>query len=216
MKKLLLLLLLLPALAFGQDISSEWQPFDLPGESLDILMGEVAVNGPRLLKIEYTPQYAQGVLNGCGYTFQTLLGDWAYRSNKPTIVHGSLMHFSYKDQLPYLALRISLTDIEEVEGVLRRKDIPPNYAYLRYTEDSTIRPISTAGEEYSIAEGELGYRNFIYLDPSYEMMNWFLIGDSMTVAFNRIESGTDLEFSFPIMYTEIWNDLGGCFRDLLL
>jgi|GEM_PF-2673890 len=185
-----------------------WIPLELDSDTLNTLLSDVTANGPNLMSLEFTPYRSQGRLEGCGYSYQVLLKDWAYRSNQPTTVFGSVVFFAYQDRAPFLSLRIGLTDIEEREGSLWQKNSPPHYAYLRYEEEST------AGEEYSVVDGEEGARNFIYLDPEFEKMAWFLIGESITVAFNRVEGGSDLEFTIPIMFTEIWEDLGVCFRDL--
>ncbi|MDG2091087.1 MAG: hypothetical protein P8J61_08330 [Gammaproteobacteria bacterium] len=158
--------------------------------------------------MEFTPYRSQGVLEGCGYSYFVLVRDWAYRSDQVTAVNGSVVFWDYQDKVPFLAHRIQLRDIEERDGVLWQKDSMPNYAYLRHETEST------ASEESNIVDFDSGFRTFMYLDPGYEKMGWFLIGDSVTVAFNRIEAGLDIEFSIPVMFSEIWEDLGGCFGSL--
>jgi hypothetical protein len=193
------------SLSSNQD---NWAPLDLDPQSLNTLLAEVNLNGPRVLNQEFTPYRAQGVLEGCGFSYEVLLKDWAYRSNQPAIVYGSIVFFKYPDRVPFLSLRIGLKDIEQRENALWQKDSAVNFAYLRHEQEST------AGEEQQIVDGENGVKNFAYTDPEFEKMTWLLIGDFLTVGFNRQPSGSDLEFNIPVMFTKVWQELGGCFKEL--
>lgn len=192
-----------------QDTPPEnWVPFDISPTSFDALLGEVNTNGPMLLSQEFTPYRAQGILEGCGFSYQVLIRDWAYRSNQPTVVYGSVVYFKYPDRVPFLSLRIALRDIEQRDGSLWQKNSAVSYAYLRNELDSL------AGSEQMVVDGEEEAKNFVYLDQRIEKFNWLLNGDYLTVGFNRQTGNSDLEFKLPIMSTETWQRLGGCFREL--
>lgn len=188
--------------------SGNWDLLELAPESLNVLLGEVNVNGPTLLNQEFTPYRAQGILEGCGFSYQVLLKDWAYRSDLPTIVFGSIVYFMYPERVPFLSLRIGLRDIEQREDQLWQKTASVNYAYLRHEQGST------AGSEQQIVDGEDGAKNFVFVDPELEKMTWLLVGESLKVGFNREPNRSDLEFDIPVMFTEVWQELGGCFREL--
>ena len=70
--------------------SEKWLPFPIDSKSVDVLLEEVDRNGSHLVSQEFTPYRAEGLLQQCGYTFVILMRDWAYRSNQPIIVDGSL------------------------------------------------------------------------------------------------------------------------------
>lgn len=185
-----------------------WRSLDLNPQSLDYLLGEVNVGGPRLLSQDFTPYRAQGVLEGCGFSFQVLLRDWAYRSNQPTFVYGSVVYFRYPERVPILSLRIALRDVENREGSLWQNNTSVNYAYLRRGRESM------AGKEQLIVDGEDNAKSFIYFDPEFDKLQWLMIGDFLNVGFNRQAGGSDLEFDLPIMYTDAWQSMGGCIREL--
>ena len=189
-------------------IASNWAPLAVDPESLDSLLGEVNINGPTVLSQKFTPYRAQGVLEGCGFSYQVLLRDWAYRSNKPTIVYGSIVFYKFPDRVPFLSLRIGLTDIEHRENALWQRESSVSYAYLRHEQDST------AGEEQRVFDGENGTKIFVYPDPDFEKIAWLLVGEFLTIGFNRQPSASDLEFKIPVMFSSVWQDLGGCFREL--
>ena len=201
-KKLLISLLLIPALAFGADsteqFSFDWVPSEFNAEDFNAVISEIPVNGFQVLQLEFTPYRSQGVLEGCGYSYFVLLRDWAYRSDQVSAVNGSVVFWDYQDRVPFLAHRIQLTDIEERNGELWQKYSMPNYSYLRHETQSTVR------EESNIIDFDSGFRTFVYLDPEYEKMEWFLVGDGVTIAFNRIDAGFDIEFSIPVISSEIW------------
>lgn len=186
----------------------DWVPLELAPESFNALLGEVNVNGPTLINQEFTPYRAQGVLEGCGFSYQVLLKDWAYRSDLPTVVYGSIAYFLYPDRVPFLSLRIGLRDIEQREDRLWQRNSSVNYAYMRHEQGST------AGSEHQVVDGEEGAKNFVFVDPELEKITWLLAVESLTVGFNREPNRSDLEFDIPVMFTEVWQELGGCFKEL--
>jgi hypothetical protein len=47
------------------------------------------------------------------------------------------------------------------------------------------------------------------------MVFGILLGETLTIAFNRQPNSTDLEFGLPLMeHAEAWQDVAGCFREL--
>ena len=150
-------------------------------------------------------------MEGCGYAFIVLLRDWAYRSNAPIIVYGSLIYQWYEDRMPAILVRLAISDIEERDGSLWLINSPPNYAYLRYGSESN------AGKEYGVVDGEQSNRNFLYPDIENISTNvpWFFSGDKFTVAFNRLDKSSDLEFELPLRESEIFIDLMSCYAEML-
>ena len=179
-------------------------------KDLNVLLGAVSTDGPRVLEFEFTPYRSEGKLEGCGYAFNVLMKDWAYRSNKPVVAYGSIVYF-YTDKLPYLSFRIGLTDIEERENNLWQKNASVHYAYLRFGDKSL------AGEEDSTTEGEDRVKVFAYIDSDQEdnLMAWLALPDALSVWFNRKPKSTDLHFELSIMdFNEAWLSHGACYREL--
>jgi hypothetical protein len=123
MKRLVLIgsLFLVTLLASASETTgktnTDWQPVDLETKDFNLLLDAVDVDGPRVLSFEFTPYRTEGKLEGCGYSFEVLLKDWAYRSNQPTIAYGSIVYFGQKNIAPYLSFRLGLVDIEERENI---------------------------------------------------------------------------------------------------
>ena len=89
----------LQAAESSESTADVWIPLELNSDTLNTLLGDVTTNGPLLLSLEFTPYRTQGVLEGCGYSYQVLLKDWAYRSNQPTTVFGSIVFFAYQNRV---------------------------------------------------------------------------------------------------------------------
>jgi hypothetical protein len=93
------LLIFLASVAMDDELSKEifddWEPADITPESLNVVLGEVTVNGPLVTQFEFTPYRSGGTLDGCGYSYSVLMKDWAYRSNQPIWISGSRVYFAY-------------------------------------------------------------------------------------------------------------------------
>lgn len=207
---LLVLYFWMPISAAGttEKASQDWKQLDIQLAQWKLMLGEVNVSGPQVISLEFTPYRSQGVLEGCGYAYQVLLRDWAYRQNQPTIAYGSIVYFSYRGKVPALVQRIGLTDIEQRGDRLWQRNVSVHYAYLRRGAQPT------AGRESSIIDGEDGVRVFTYVDPELEKMVWLFGDDVLTVAFNREADKSDLEFDLSILYSEIAPSLAVCLREL--
>ena len=186
--------------------AQDWLPFPMDSESLDVILEDVDRNGPRLIKQEFTPYRVEGLLQQCGYYFATLMKDWAYRSDQPIIVDGSLLYQNFPGKVPSLVLRLGVSDIEMRNGSFWQKKVPPNYAYIRYEK------LSSAGQEFAI-----GMRNFVYIETETELdpVALLLGRGSLTVGFNRESGGSDLEFEIPISGSEIYVDVAGCITEMI-
>jgi hypothetical protein len=175
------------------------------------MLGVVNVSGPQVFSLEFTPYRSQGILEGCGYAYEVILRDWAYRSNKPTIAYGSVVAFLYQGKPAALSHRIGLTDIEQRDNALWQRNSSVHYAYLsRGTR-------STAGMEHKAFDGEDGVRVFTYVDPQLEMIYWLLLDpDPFTIAFNRTPNATDLEFKIPTrLHLDVWKAFAECLVELV-
>ncbi|WP_416140025.1 hypothetical protein ACM26W_06525 [Halomonas sp. HK25] len=186
----------------------EWEPASFNAKELNSLLEAVPGEGSLLLELRFTPYRAQGKLYGCGYAFHVLLRDWAYRENQPAVVYGSVVYFKEEGRLPALSLRLGINDIRIQQGVVERRDAAVEYAYLRWSEESTaeLEPI--------VVDGERSARSFTYQDPEARLIEALVLADPLTVAFNRKAAGTDLEFELPVMYEDAWMENGVCLREL--
>lgn len=200
-----LLTLAVPVLTQSQQ---EWVPFQVDTVVLDTFLKEYDVNGPQIISQEFTPYMSQGVLEGCGFSFNVLIRDWAYRSSQPTFVRGSVVYFKHSNRPNTLSLRIVLDDVENRDGTLWRKSESVNYAYLKNNENETV-----VGGQYVVTEGENFARSFSYIDQDLEYFDWLLASEFITVGFNREQGATDLQLNLPIMFTTAWKELAGCFRE---
>jgi hypothetical protein len=198
-------------LSASDDTGALQTPLDLDPAVFELLVDDVDENGQRLIRQEFHAYRSQGLLEGCGYAFIVLIRDWAYRSNAPIIIDGSLIYQWYEDRMPAILVRLAISDIEERDGSLWRINSPPNYAYLRYGSESN------AGKEYGVVDGEQSNRNFLYPDIENTSTNvpWFFSGDKFTVAFNRLDKSSDLEFELPLRESEIFIDLMSCYAGML-
>jgi hypothetical protein len=211
-KILLVALNLLVTTVWAQTIEEEtkWQSLAIDPMALEFMLQEVTVNGPQLFDLSVTPYRSEGEIEGCGYSFQVLLRDWAYRSNEPTIAYGSIVYWGYPDRQPALTLRIGLIDITRRGDQFLKRNTSVNYAYLRGERQST------AGAESSSFEGEDMVNVFVYLDPELEMLEWLMLEDHLTIGFNREVRRTDLEFNVPVISNDVrLADIVSCFGELL-
>jgi hypothetical protein len=213
-KQLLVPFCMIALVSFG--VASErhveggsWEPFDVPLSEFDVALQGVSSNGPRLISLEFTPYRNRGDLRGCGYAYRVLLRDWAYRANAPTVAYGSVVLFVNPDGAPVLSHRIGLTDIQRSEGRLWQQDSSVSYSYLRWNDLDTI------DRERSILDGEGGTRLFSYAEPDVQTLEWLILPDTLTIAFNREPGGTDLEFEVPLMGSDAWLSLAPCVREML-
>jgi len=207
---LTLITLLASASETTKETITDWQPFDMELKDLNSLLGTVTTDGPLVLKFEFTPYRSEGKLQGCGYAFNVLMKDWAYRSNQPVLAYGSIIYF-YTGSVPHLILRIGLTDIEERENKLWQRNASVHYAYLRLGDKSL------AGEEDATTDGEDGVKVFAYVDsdPEENLMAWLALPDTLSVWFNRKPKSTDLHFELSLMdFSEAYLSLGACYREL--
>ena len=190
--------------------NTDWKPFNMELKDLNSLLGAVTTDGPLVLEFEFTPYRSEGKLEGCGYAFNVLMKDWAYRSNQPVVAYGSIVYF-YMDMVPLLSFRIGLTDIEEREKKLWQRNASVHYAYLRFGDKSL------AGEEKSSIDGEDGVKVFTYVDSDTEenLMGWLVLPDTLSVWFNREPKSTDLHFELSVTdFNEAWLSVGACYREL--
>lgn len=218
MKRLALigLLALVASVAWPTEITEEspggWQPSDQQPEVLKLLVETIKTNGPQVAEFEFVPYRAEGRLEGCAYHFIVSMLDWAYRSNQPILVFGSIGYFHYANRLPFLGLRIGLVDLEERENQVWKKNASVNYAYLRFGDKSL------AGEEDVTTEGEDGVKVFAYTDsedPEESLMAWLAVPETLAVWFNRRPKSADLHFELSVIdFEEAWMSLGGCYREL--
>ncbi len=198
----------LASIAQPAEEPSDWQELQMESAGFELLLKEVIAGGPHLLTLDSTPYRSEGKLEGCGYSYQVLLRDWAYRSNQPTVAYGSVVYFAFPDRSPVFSLRIGLTDIERRGEKLWQRTTSVNYAYLRWGKKTT------AGTETSIVDGEDGAKAFSYADPQVEMMEWLALADPLTIAFNREPDSLDVEFDVPIMFSDAWLSVGSCLSEL--
>lgn len=207
---LALITLLASASETTGETNADWKPLDLEAKSVSHLLETVNVDGPQVLTFEFTPYRSEGKLKGCGYAFNILMKDWAYRSNQPIIVYGSIVYFSHDGKAPYLSFRIGLKDVEERENKLWQRNASVNYAYLRFGDKSL------AGKEDATTEGEDGVKVLAYVDSGEEnLMAWLALPETLSVWFNRESKSTDLHFDLSVMdFKEAWLSQASCYREL--
>ena len=195
-----------------ENTSKDWELTNMTPEALNVVLGEVTVNGPLVMEFEFTPYRSGGTLDACGYSYSVLMKDWAYRSNQPIWVSGSIVYWANSNRRPYLTHKIVIQDIEERDNKVWKKRTPVNFAYLRLGDESL------AGEEDSVLELEDGFKNFAYLEdsnPEKTLMRYLVIPDSLSVWFNRTPKSTDLSFELSFVeHQEAWLSLAACFKEM--
>ena len=58
-----------------EDSFQDWIPLDMDPKALSSMLGAVKIAGPQVIDLSSTPYRSQGVLEGCGYSYEVFLQD---------------------------------------------------------------------------------------------------------------------------------------------
>ncbi len=135
-----------------------------------------------------------GSLTGCQLTFLTVIADRVYLGGNPVAVNGSIALMS-GDRSLGLMLKIGVKDLASPSSSFA----PPHFAYLQ------AGSASTAKLRQNVAEGDPGYKLFIYsatddgaMDPVIAMLT---TGDAQ-IGYNRSAGGMDVMASVDLTVSD--------------
>jgi len=169
-----------------------WGPCSLSESSLSSYIGTTYT--------EPNIQYDQGRLSGCGIEFAYYLNDFTYHQGQRYNITGS---FGVKEAgqngiLGYL--KIFTTKINSL-GKFDGKPEKPNFAYLRSSSGQSNAKSIFRSFDSDVPGGLFTVFN---LDkPTLDILKGALVTNKITVAFNRMQNGLDVEIPIDLTVESI-------------
>lgn len=160
-----------------------------------------------MVSLEVQEYNFSGELGGCGLVFNVVVRDWAHAPEAVTYAVGSVSYFAKRDEPMYLATKLVIDDVREVDGGVSMFPARATFSYLRNPSESL------SGQEARIIFDEEGSSLLgLYPDPDASLMG-FLATPQITFAYNR--GGPDIEFALNTMDGDHGQTLSACMFKLI-
>ncbi len=143
--------------------------------------------------VKFQPIQVRGEIQGCQLTFLTVTADRVYLDGNQVAINGSIV-LRATDSALALMLKVGLKDITSLSTFER-----PAFAYLQSAN------ASTAKAQQESADGDLGYKLFIYRatdKDTMEVLMELMTSGKTSIGYNRKIGGIDVLVPLDLMVTD--------------